>query len=130
MTMALKNNPFLLLHQDQEGLYYVFLVNPTNHDYTNVRKTAGAFFSGDGGTDDFLDLGQSVLDLGELPKNSYIQIDKIHWMARDFTTYYNLDLIRDSNNVTHLKSSVLKYNPSSPIVMVAHGLNKSGWILD
>lgn len=127
--MTQKNDPFLFLHDDQKGMYYVFLVNPTNYAYTNIKRKMGSFFSGDAGTDDLLQIGPSISDLGKLPKNSYIQIDKIHWMARDFTSFYDLELTREDDDIQHITGEVLKYNPPYPKVMIAYGLNKEGWIL-
>jgi hypothetical protein len=127
MTNEVQNSPFLLLNTDGDGMYYVFLVNPTNKKYENVKKLTGAFTSID---NDLLETSKAVFILPELQPNSYIQIDDIDWRERDFTIWYQLDLISEDGTKMYLKGSVPKYLDKEEKELIAYGVNKEGWALD
>lgn len=117
---------FLILgKRDKEGLYHVFLANPSNQSYTKVKKLTGAFAS-DG--DNLIETSKAVFDLPDLPPHSCIEIDDIDWMERDFTVWYQLDLATKQGDWKYLRGSVPKSLPDEDIKSIDH-FNKEGWVL-
>lgn len=126
MTTETQNKPFLLLTEDQKGMYFVFLVNPTDRKYVSNKKLTGAFTSMG---DDLLETSKAVFELPELLPNSYIQIDDIDWRERDFTIWYQLDLTSEGGSKVYLTGSVPKYLSAVEKKLIAHSINKEGWVL-
>lgn len=126
MATEKQNAPFLFLTEDGKGMYYVFLVNPTDTKYIKVKKLTGSFTSMG---DDLIETGKAVFDLPALQPHSHIQIDNIDWRERDFTIWYQLDLTSEENTRIYLKGSVPKRIVSNK-EFVAYGVDQEGWVLD
>lgn len=120
-------NPFLILSKrDKEGLYHVFLANPSDIPYTKVKKLTGAFAS-DG--DNLMETSKAVFDLPELSPHSSIEIDTIDYLERDFTVWYQLDLCTEQRTWKYLSGSVPKRLSDDDIKSIDQ-FKKEGWILE
>lgn len=118
--------PFLFLQDIAGEFYTVFLVNPTDQKYTSVKKLTGAFTSMG---DDLLETSKAVFDFPGVNPHSHIQIDDIEWRERDFTVWYQLDLILEGGSTAYLGGSVPKYLDSENKEFVEFGIGKEGWVL-
>lgn len=121
-----EKQPFLILTtRDKEGLYHVFLANPSDQSYTKVKKLTGAFAS-DG--DNLLETSKAVFDLPDLLPHSCIEIDDIDYRERDFTVWYQLDLATEEGSWQYLSGSVPKRLSDEDIKQIDQ-FGKEGWIL-
>ena len=124
-----EKQPFLILTtRDKEDVYHVFLANPTNQKYTKVKKLTGAFTSAGNG-EDLLETSKAVFDLPDLSPHSSIEIDTIHYLERDFTVWYQLDLATEQGTWKYLRGSVPKSLPDGDIKSVDL-FKEEGWVLE
>ncbi len=124
MDTLTQTEPFLALVKNGE-LYDVFLVNPTDIKYVEVKKLTGGYASGD---DFAIETSKKVSDLPELNAHSYIKMDDIHYTERDYIIWYELDFTLEDGSKMYKKGSVPKYILEKTHT-IAYNLNKEGWEL-
>ncbi len=118
-----ETQPFLALVENGD-LYDVFLINPTDIKYPGIKKLTGGYASGD---DFVIETGKAVFDLPELKPHSFIKIDDIHYIERDYIIWYELDFLLEDGSKIYKKGSISKYYLDKAS-LIEYNFNKEGWI--
>lgn len=82
-------------HNEPYGDLGVYLVNPGERKYENVRMFTGAF---EGDSDGLLETSKVVKDLGPLSPQAIRKIDAMTWYDLDFVYWYHLDFFTENNS--------------------------------
>lgn len=91
---------------DENGIFQVYLINPSKKKYSQVIKLTGGF-SGD--DDGLIETSKVFKELGPLPSESVLKIDESDLDELDFVIWYHLDLIDDNNEVIQFRFQLPKY---------------------
>jgi hypothetical protein len=121
------NEPFLaLLKITDDGYYPLYLVNPTDIAYKDIKQLTGAFCSGD---DCYIETSKKVSNLPELGPKTFIKIEDIDYRDRDYVIWYDFDFIQNNTDVKYKIGSVPKYSNDSDKEYVGYGINQYAWVL-
>jgi len=87
-------NPFIGIVENKEGefeiydKYSVYIINPTNREYSNIKMLSGMFC---GDSDGLIESSKFVKDFGVLKPRSALKIDTIGFVESDYVVWYSLD---------------------------------------
>jgi hypothetical protein len=78
------------------GIFYTYLINPTDIDYSHVLFNSDGYGSFD---DELIQTDSKEKDLGKLSRNSFVVIEQSHlYELGEFNISYHLTLVEENSN--------------------------------